>query len=212
VLSFLRRRRLDLFVIGCLLSALAMLVFAAQSDIALGRYYMPPYALVGITLVVTLGDLSRRAQVGGLVAVLLLCAAEVVPSHDKVLQSTRSERARGDIVVAVASLSRSRCLVAAAGLEEEADQAVPVLASLERPRNAGACSPAAGYLLLGPLPEGNALLGVCAPGAASPLLSAVGSLTLVRCARLARGPVRDPELGRVSPARLFALRRLRLSD
>jgi hypothetical protein len=84
---------------------------------------------------------------------------------------------------------------------------LPVLVDLEHRAVASTCAGRTTYLVVGALPDGGALRRACAPSALEPVLEAFPG-SVYRCSRLRQGPVRDPTLGLVAPARLVGLRRL----
>lgn len=208
VIAMVVRRRLDVLVLGVLASGALTLVFAAQTNVAVSRYYLPAYALAAVAIVLSLARLPAVAQVAGLVLLLAVVRTSVAAAHDEVRVWVDEEDAGAALVHVVADAHATGCPVAVAGLDQETAEALPVLVDLQHRAVAPTCADRTTYLVVGTLPQGAALRRVCSPSALEPVLEAFPG-SVYRCSRLREGPVRDPTLGLVVPARLVALRRLR---
>jgi hypothetical protein len=206
----LARRRIDVLVLGVLAAGALTLVFAAQTNVAVSRYYLPAYALAVAAIVLSLARWPAVAQVAGLLLMLGVVHFWFSASRDEVKVWVDEEDGGAALVHTVAAAQATGCPVAVAALDIETTAALPVLVALERRPRVPACAGGATFLVLRPFGEGLALSRACAPGARRRLL--YGELAVVyRCDRLRARPVRDPTLGLVDPARLVALRRLRSS-
>jgi hypothetical protein len=208
VVAMVVRRRVDVIVLGVLASGALTLVYAAQTNAAVSRYYLPAYALAAVALVLSLARLPAAAQVAGLVLLLAVVRSSVAAAHDEVRVWVDEEDRGAALVHATTGAYATGCPVAAAGLDLETSEALPVLVGLEHRQAAPACARRGTYLVVGTLPDGAALRAACAPTALEPVLEEYPA-SVYRCSRLRARPVRDPELGVVEPARLVALRRLR---
>jgi hypothetical protein len=206
----LLRRKVDVLALGALSSGLLALVLAGQSGVVTTRYYIPAFALFIVALAVTLARLPIAVQVVGLVAIGLVVLSPFVP-REEVEVWADAERRSGSLVEAVASLESAGCIVAAAGLEPESMQALPVLMAVENPRQVQACEAGGTYFVVGDHGEGLALSRTCERAALEPVLEGGEAMTLARCRRLREEPVRDPELGLVQASDLVAIRRVRPS-
>ena len=204
----LARRRIDVLVLGVLASGALTLVFAAQTNVAVSRYYLPAYALAVVAVVLSLARWPIVAQVAGVLLLLAVVHLSFSASRDEVQVWVGEEDAGAALVHTVAAAHATGCPVAVAGLDPETSEALPVLVALEHRPVASACTTGATYLVLRPLGEGVALLRACAPGARRDVFHSEVAAVL-RCRRLREQPVRDPTLGLVDPARLVALRRLK---
>jgi hypothetical protein len=208
VVAMAVRRRVDVIVLGVLASGALTLVYAAQTNAAVSRYYLPAYALAAVALVLSLARLPAAAQVAGLVLLLAVVRTSVAAAHDEVQVWVDEEDRGAALVHATADAYATGCPVAVAGLDLETSEALPVLVGLEHRDVAPACTEGATYLVVGTLPEGAALRAACSPTALEPVLEEYPA-SVYRCSRLRARPVRDPELGVLVPERLVALRRLR---
>jgi hypothetical protein len=208
VVTTIVRRRVDVIVLGMLASAAFTLVFAAQTNAAVSRYYLPAYALAAVAVVLSLARLPVVAQVAGLVLLLAVVRMTVPLAHDEVQVWVDEEDRGAALVHAVADAHATGCKVAVAGVDQETREALPVLVHLEHGSVASACAAGTTYLVVGTLPEGAALRQVCSRDALVPVLEEYPA-SVYRCSRLRERPVRDPTLGLVEPARLVAARRLR---
>jgi hypothetical protein len=204
------RRRLDVLAVGALASGGLTLVFAAQTNVAVSRYYLPAYALAAVALVLSLVRLPIVAQVAGLVLLLAVVRATVGAAHNEVRIWVDEEDRGAALVHVVADAHATGCPVAVAGLDVETTEALPVLVDLQHRPAAPTCGGRATYLVVGPLPESNGLRRSCATHALEPVLEEYLA-SVYRCSRLRARPVRDPALGLVDPEKLVALRRLRPS-
>ena len=202
------RRKVDPIALGAIVSGALSFVFAAQSGVVATRYYIPVYALFAVALSLSLVRLPRFFQVAG---VLVIFFAFMPPSETRaeVSRWTDEERSGAALVKAVADLDGSGCVIAAAGLDPETSDALPVLVRLERPKVTRTCMSRDSFFVVRPEGEGAALLGACAPRALEQIVDAGGVGGLYRCTRLRATAVRDPTLGSVVPEELVRLRRLR---
>jgi hypothetical protein len=193
VVAALVRRRLDLLALGALASGTLAIVVAAQSGVAVSRYYIPMYALFAVALSLSLARLPEFVRAAG---VLLVFFAFMPPGepHSEVSRWADEEQQHSEIVSLVAGVERSGCTLAAANLDLETSMALPVLVGLEGPQRRLSCNGAA-YLVLPPYPGASlSLVRACAPGSLEPI--AVGRLLgLYRCARLrpGAGPVLEKD-------------------
>jgi len=208
VLTAVVRRRLDVLAVGVLAAGALTLVFAAQTNVAASRYYLPAYALATVALVLSLARLPAVAQVAGLVLLLAVVRTSVAAAHDEVQVWVDEEDAGAALVHVVADADATGCRVAVGGLDQETTEALPVLVGLQHRRVAPTCAGGAAYLVVGTLAEGAALRKACAAHALEPVLEEYPG-SVYRCSRLRERPVRDPTFGLVEPARLVALRALR---
>lgn len=207
ILAAAIRRRIDVLACGALASGALTFVLAAQSGVAMSRYYMPLYALFAVALALSLARLPRIFQLAGLAWLVLV----FVPPHgvrEEVSGWTDEEQDKAAFVRAVTDLEGSGCAVAMGGLDAETSEALPVLVHLERRPAPRACEERATYLVVRLSGEGIPLVRACAPGALEPLMERFFG-SIYRCGRLGDKPVRDPTLGLIDPEKLVAVRRLR---
>ena len=185
VVASVVRRRVDVLALGALASGLLTIVFAAQSGVAVSRYYIPLLALFVVAASLSLARLPDLIAAAG---VLVVFFAFMPPTETRaqVRQWTDEEQQHVEIVRLVAELERSGCVVAADGLDLETSLALPQLTSLD------ACCTRAGvqrsaYLVLPPYgAETFALRKTCRAGGLEPVL--VGRLLGVfACTRVAAG-------------------------
>jgi hypothetical protein len=207
VIASVVRRRLDVLAVGVLASGALTLVFAAQTNVAVSRYYLPAYALATVALVLSLARLPVVAQVAGLVLLVAVVRTSVAAAHDEVQVWVDEEDDGAALVHVVADADETGCPVAVAGLDLETSKALPVLVAHQHRTVAATCAEGATYLVVGTLPEGAALREACAEHALEPVLEEY-PVSVFRCARLREQPVRDPTFGPVEPARLVILRAL----
>lgn len=202
------RRKVDVIAVCALVSGLLTLALAGQAGVLATRYYIPAYALFAFALALSLARLPPSLQVVGLLCIVFA----FTPPPDtraEVSRWTDEEEGPAALVRAVAELDSSGCAVAAAGLDVEAGQALPVLVAVEADQPTRSCRDDSTYLVVGPHEAGLALAGACAPGALERIVEGGEVASLYRCAQLRTTPVRDPKLGLVEPEELVALRRLR---
>jgi hypothetical protein len=213
------RRKLDIVAVGALSSGALALVLVAQSGTVATRYYLPAYALFAVALSLSLARLPAPFPLASLLAIvvvqvagLLSVALPQIPppgARDEVKRWAASEEQSAELVRNVADLESSGCFVAAAGLQREASEALPVVIAVRQRGVPRACAANGVYFVVGPLEEGAALARACASGARRPLVDGGELATLDLCTRLRSGQVRDPALGLMEPEALVALRRLR---
>jgi hypothetical protein len=142
---------------------------------------------------------------------LLLVVLAFVPlteAREEVELWAEDYRLSEAFVVGVAERVSAGCVVASAGLDVESGQAFPVLMAIEG-RASPPCPVRGTYFLIGPLSDGRALLGACAPGARQRDLDDRDLATLYWCSRLRTEPVPFPGLGLVEPEQLVEQLRLR---
>jgi hypothetical protein len=206
----LARRRIDVLVLGVLASGALTLAYAAQTNVAVSRYYLPAYALAAVAVVLSLARWPIVAQVAGMVLLLAVVHLSFSASREEVQVWVGEEDAGAALVHTVADAHATGCPVAVAGLDLETTDALPVLVALQHRPVAAGCATGSTYLVLRPIEEGVPLSKACAAGAATRVL-AVELASVYRCSRLRRRPIRDPFLGGrlVAPAKLVTLRRLR---
>lgn len=209
VLVALFRRRLDLVALGALGTGALTLVLAAQSGVAVSRYYLPAYALAGVALALSLARLPVVLGAIGVVG-LALVFLPATEARTEVEVWTVEEQAGGELVDVLAVLDANGCTIAMAGVDLETRLALAALVARdERPRADG-CASSDVHLVLRPYGEGAALASACAPGAlelvGSPFRLAGGEVEVHRCAELGSAAVRDPALGLLAPEDLVAAR------
>lgn len=204
------RRRLDLLALGALASGFLALALAGQSGVVTTRYYIPAFALAMVALAVSLARLPAPLQVLGLLAIGLVVVSPFVPRDEVEIWASAEDQA-GALVERAAALDRAGCTVAAAGLEPEHAEALPVLMAVERPSSAVACEAGGTYFVLGAHDEAVALSRTCERASLEHVLQGGEAMALARCGRLREEPVLDPDHGLVRPAELVALRRVRPS-
>jgi hypothetical protein len=185
VVASVVRRRVDVLAVGALASGLLAIVFAAQSGVAVSRYYIPLLALFVVAASVSLARLPDLVAAAG-VLVVLFAFLPPTETRAEVRRWSDEEQQHVEIVKLVADLERSGCVVAADGLDLETSLALPRLTGLERALPEAACS-AEAYLVLPPYgAETLALAKACQGGGLEPVL--VGRLLGVfACTRLADG-------------------------
>ena len=205
VLSALVKRRIDVVAVGALASGVASLAFAGQSGVLATRYYIPAYALFAVAFALSLARLPTPVQLAGVLGVLL-AFTPVTETRAEVQRWTDEELAGAAVVREAAALETAGCTLAIAGVDPETTLALPVVVRLEDGSAERSCDGEPAYFLLGPDGASTSLYSACAEGALGTMVE--GPLVLLhRCARLREEPVRDPELGLVSPERLVALHR-----
>lgn len=169
------RRRIDVLALGALASGALAIVFAAQSGVAVSRYYIPLLALCVVAASLSLARLPDLVAAAGVLAVVF---AFMPPTEvrNEVSKWSDEEQQHAEIVRLVSELDSSGCTVAVAGLDLETGLALPVLVDLESTPGGRQCAPA--YLVLSPYPSAELpLLGACEPGSLEPI--AVGRLLAV---------------------------------
>jgi hypothetical protein len=155
-----RDRRLDPIAVGALASGALALVLAGQSGAAASRYYLPSYALFAVAFALSLTRFRQRVQVACLAAIVT--ATLLLPNTREFVGNWSEEEERqGALVQSVADLERAGCPLEVAGLEIEAKEALPALVALVDASAEPACDRGDSYLVVGPLPEGAALLETC---------------------------------------------------
>jgi hypothetical protein len=208
LLAVLVRQKLDWVALGALASGALSIALAGQAGVVATRYYIPAFALAAVALSLSFARFSAIVQVVGLLGIVF----SVLPAQStraEVRLWTEWENRTGRLVRTIADVNASGCVVAAAGLDVEPQQGLPVLVALEGGSGKSECEGRPTYFVTGQTPSGDALLRACAPRRLMQLYEAVGFASLYRCDRLATERVRDPEIGRVAPAVLVEFRRLR---
>jgi hypothetical protein len=201
------RRRIDYLALGAVASGAVTLLFAAQSGVVANRYYLPAYALSGVALVLSLARFPVFVRLAGLLLVVF-AFVPVTEARNYVELWAEDYRLSEAFVLGVAERVSAGCVVASAGLDEEPGQAFPVIMAVEG--SASPPCPVGGtYFLIGPLSDGRALLGACAPGALQRDLDDRDLAALYWCSRLRSEPVSFPGLGLVEPEQLVEQLRLR---
>ncbi len=210
-LVMVARRKVDVVALGALVTGVLTLALAGQAGFLATRYYIPAYALFAVALALSLARLRPSLQLLGLLCIVFA----FTPPPDtraEVGRWTAEEERQGALVRAVAGFDNAGCVVAMAGLDVEAREALPVLVGIEANRAGASCPDDASYFVVGPHEQGAALAAACAPGALEPLVEGPGLATLARCGQLSTTEVRDPELGPLAPQTLVAIRRLRTAS
>jgi hypothetical protein len=188
VVASVVRRRVDVLAVGALASGLLTIIFAAQSGVAVSRYYIPLLALFAVAASLSLARLPDLIAAAG---VLVVFFAFIPPTETRaeVRQWSAEEQRHAEIVQLVAELENSGCVIATDGLDLETRLALPQLTGLEGPSRERMCS-AEAYLVLPPYgAERLALTKTCEERALAPVL--VGRLLGVfACSRL-RGGAQD---------------------
>ncbi len=211
VLSALLRRGIDVLAVGALASGALALGFAGQAGVVATRYYIPAYALFAVALSLSLARFPRLVQAAG---VLVIVAVFLPPTaaRQEVDLWVEEEQKGGALVRGAADFEDAGCVVAVAGLDVEAAQALPALVGVEARRleAPGTCGDGGTYFVVGDSGEGRALARTCMAGGLERLVDGGETAHLYRCAQLRAKPVRDPLLGLVAPERLVTLRRLRV--
>jgi hypothetical protein len=187
------RRRVDALALGALGSGALAIAFAAQSGVAVSRYYIPLLALCVVAVSLSLARLPDVVAAAGVIAVFF---AFMPPTETRaeVTRWSDEEQQHATSVRLVSDLERSGCTVAAAGLDLESSLALPVLVALESRADRRDCAPA--YLVLPPNPSPDfPLLRACVDGELYPL--AEGRLLGVyECRQLRSGASRPLEAER----------------
>jgi hypothetical protein len=206
------RRRLDWIALGALATGALTLVLAAQSGVAVSRYYLPAYALAGVALALSLARLPAVVQVLG-VAALAFAFLPASEARTEVEAWSQEEQAGGELVHLLAGLHGGGCYIAMAGIDQETSLALGALVARANGAPAARCASDDVYLVLRPYGDGAVLAQACAPGALTPAAEPFplegGAVEVHRCPRLGERPVRDPTLGLVAPAELVAAKRFR---
>ena len=185
VVASVARRRVDVLAVGALASGLLTIVFAAQSGVAVSRYYIPLLALFAVAASLSLARLPDLIAAAG---VLVVFFAFMPPTETRaeVRKWSDEEQRHAEIVQLVAELERSGCVVAADGLDLETSLALPRLTSLESASRERTCSSEA-YFVLPPFgAERLALTKTCQDGALEPVLGG-RLLGVFACSRLHAG-------------------------
>ena len=184
VVASVVRRKVDVLALGALASGLLTIVFAAQSGVAVSRYYIPLLALFVVAASLSLARLPDLIAAAG---VLVVFFAFVPPTETRaqVRQWSGRGAAACEIVRLVAELERSGCAWSADGLDAGDE---PRIAAHE-PRTCcpeRACA-AEAYLVLPPVRgRGTRAVEDMRAGGLEPVL--VGRLLGVHaCTRLAVG-------------------------
>jgi hypothetical protein len=185
VLATLVRRKVDVLAYGALLSGVLALVLVAQAGVVSTRYYIPAYALFAVGLACSLARLPLAVQAAGVVAAVL-AFTPTTEARDGVRNYVDRESQQGELVQAVAEVEAAGCVVAAAGLDPEASEALPVVVAVERPRTARACEEGATYLVVGGDAAGLALRRACVPPQVR-VVQQTDAMALLRCGRLHDG-------------------------
>lgn len=202
------RRRVDVLALGALASGALATVFAAQSGVAVSRYYIPLVALFAVALSLSLARFPELVRAAGVLFVFF-AFVPLTETRAEVQRWSDEEQQHALLVRRVADLERSGCTVAVAGLDLETGLALPVLVGLDRSSSGQQCAEGGAYLVLPPYFDDNlSLAKTCAPGALEPLV--LGRLAGVyECRRLRAGKIADPKLGSLTSAELLAAYRLR---
>ena len=185
VVASVVRRRIDVLAVGALASGLLTIVFAAQSGVAVSRYYIPLLAMFAVAASLSL---ARLPDLIAAASVLVVFFAFMPPTETRaeVRQWSAEEQQHAEIVHLVAELERSGCVVAADGLDLETSLALPQLTSLEDPSRKRTCSSEA-YFVLPPYgAERLVLTKACHQGALEPVLGG-RLLGVSACSRLRVG-------------------------
>jgi hypothetical protein len=186
VVASVVRRRVDLLAVAALASGLLTIVFAAQSGVAVSRYYIPMLALFALAVSLALSRLPEVVAAAGVLAVLF-AFLPLTETRAEVERWSDEEQRHAEIVRLVADLEAAGCAVAVDGLDLETGLALPVLVALESPEGGRGC--AGTYFVLPYESQTLALVRACSPGALEPM--AVGRLLGVyRCPELAAGAER----------------------
>jgi hypothetical protein len=205
-LATLFRRKIDALALGTLSAGGLTVVFAAQSGVAVSRYYLPVFALFAVAFSLTLARFPQFVQATG---ALLVFFAFMPPTEarNEVRTWSEEERRGTALVQAVAELERSGCRVAMAGLDLETSEAIPVLVGLAD-GGRRACAEDGAYLVVGPNVEGTALSRICAEDRLESLVLGPRA-GLYACERLRSQPIRDERSRLVEPEELLDRHRFR---
>ena len=198
VVAAVVRRNVDLLALGALASGALTIVFAAQSGVAVSRYYIPIYALFAVAGSLSLVRLPEVLQVAGILVVFFAFMPPTETRAEVAVWSSEQQQ-HSQIVALVSALERSGCTVATEGLDLETDLALPVLAGLETAGDELSCGDGSAYLVLPSSRQGSLpLLQACAPGSLEPVI--VGQLLGVyRCVRLRAGAAELLDAARFQP-------------
>ena len=192
------RRRIDPLAVGSLGSGIATIVFAAQSGVAVSRYYIPLLALFAVAASLSLARLPDLVAVGAIL-VIFFAFMPATDTRAEVRRWSAEEQEHSEIVALLSDLELSRCTVAVEGLDLETSIALRTLVA-RRSAQTRTCAEA--YLVLPEYPaEDLELLRTCEPGELDPLI--VGRLAAVHaCSRLQVGAERLLEAHRFHPSSL----------
>jgi hypothetical protein len=171
------RRRIDVLAVGALASGVLVLLIAGQSGVVATRYYIPAYALFAVALVRAVAFLPASVQAAG-VAAAIFAFIPLTDARSEVRTWVDEEERAAALVHAVADVDRAGCIVAAAGLDLETREALPVLLGLQRPPDGRGCSERSTYFVVGPGDDARPLLRTCAPGQLDRLVRGNDVMTL----------------------------------
>lgn len=160
-------RGVDWLAVGLLLTALAFLVLAAQTEIAFSRYYLPTLALAALVIVraaVLLPVVPATAAALALTAVGVWQAPDARALVDEwVVRESEKE----DVVRATAQRAAGGCAFVATGNEAELVEALPVLVPLAG-ESASGCATGDRFVVVlsssGTDDSGDPLVRACSPG------------------------------------------------
>lgn len=160
-------RRVDWVAVGLLVTGVAFLVFAGQTEVTVSRYYLPSLALAALAIAragPSLPTTPVRVVAVGLVALGLWQAPEARRLVDEWVTRESEKEA---VVRAVAQREAGGCAVRATGNETELVSALPVLVPHAEEAPAGCASGDRFVVVLsssGSDDSGDPLVLACRPG------------------------------------------------
>lgn len=171
----LQHRKIPLFALGLIVTALAVYLFQGLANVAVSRYFIPVVALVAVAAVVLLVDGPRWLRVIALAGAVVF-VVQGLDTRDFVHDWADYQKTRLAAVTDVAKFNPDRCPVYMGTMHAEDADAFPVLVDLEsRPSNVPCTGHFAGYMIegheAGPSVTNQEIFKVCAPPGWLPLRS-----------------------------------------
>jgi hypothetical protein len=139
--------RPDWLAIGLMVTALAFVVFAAESGVVATRYYLPPLTLLCIAIARSIASLGQRAALALGVVAIGSSLVHLPYARNWVEWWVDTERGREALVRQAAALHEGGCVVEVTGQNVEFVEALPVLMTLADEPARG-CQPGVRYLVV----------------------------------------------------------------
>jgi hypothetical protein len=140
-------RRPDWLVLGLMATALAFVLFAAESGVVATRYYLPPLTLLCIAIARSVTSVGRAATFGVGIVAIALSAVQLPDARGWVEWWVDTERSKETLVRQAAAMQAGGCDLDVTGHDVELVQALPVLMPLAN-EPARDCVPGARYVVV----------------------------------------------------------------
>ncbi len=160
-------RRVDWLAAGLLVTGLAFLVLAAQTEVVFSRYYLPTLALAALVIVRAAALLPVVPAAAAAVALTAVGVWQAPDARALVDEWVVREAEKEEVVRATAQRAAGGCAFVATGNEVELVEALPVLVPLAR-EDASECAPGDRFVVVlsssGTDDSGDPLVRACSPG------------------------------------------------